>query len=177
MMNGELVQVTSIATFGRFTNTIHAGEYFCEVILDGSTASFFPSIAQSFTEETDALLNENPCGFTGFDYTQSIMRCAGNTSYSTTSMLQPSSAITSSSSLHPISDSDLKSLGRTTISQSQASRPALSLWIHVSIGVMVVFFSFMIIIVVTVVCIVLCFKKNKAMDFCRHEFSIIISYM
>ena len=184
--SGQLL--TSTITFGRFTNPIHAGCYFCRVALGGNTASFSASTAQVFDTETDAVLNTHMCGSQGLSHTQNdIMECAGNISYPTTPGLttvstseEPtSSTITSSttppspsSSSPPTSDASLGgSVGGTTISQPQTGRPALSLWVYVLVGVIAVFA--MIIIVLTIVCIGLCLKKNKTMDSFKRKFSLV----
>ena len=185
-MSGQLL--TSTINFGRFTNPIHAGGYFCRVALDGNTASFSASTVQTYTVETDTILNENPCGGANVHTRSVMMICAGNISDSTTSgqvtesstaIQQPTSAIISSTplpsslpSLPPTSDASLGgSVGGTTISQPQTGRPALSLWVYVLVGVAAVFA--MIIIVLTILCIGLCLKKNKTTDSFKREFSLV----
>lgn len=84
--NGELVKLTSTITFGRFSDPIHAGNYFCQAQLDGATSSLFPSNAITFTTD-DAVFNFSPCGINGgmglADFTQTARRCAGSISSST----------------------------------------------------------------------------------------------
>ncbi len=61
VMNGELIELTSTITLGRFSDPIHAGRYYCQAQVDGATSSLTPSNALTFTA-SDSVFNLNPCG-------------------------------------------------------------------------------------------------------------------
>ena len=182
--SGQLL--TSTITLGPFTNPDHAGDYFCRVALDGNTASFSASTAQTFDTETDAVLNSLPC-VQGLGHTErDIMRCAGKISYFITSTLAPSktlsviymasSTITSTIPLSPPratpNTTMLDSQGETTISQIQTNRPVPIVWVYILVGVVVLFF--IIIIVLLILYIGQHLKKKRTRDFVRHKFSFIL---
>ena len=181
--SGQLL--TSTINFGQFTNPIHAGGYFCQVAVDDNSASFSASTVQTYTIETDRILNENPCGGTSV-HTRSTIICVGNISYFVTSTLAPSktlsaiymasSTITSFIPLSPpLATSNttmLDSQSETTISQLQTSRPVPIVWVYILVGVLVL--AFIIIIVLMILYIGLCLKRRKTSDLVNRKFCFIL---
>ncbi len=186
VMNGELIELTSTITLGRFSDPIHAGRYYCQAQADGATSSLTPSNALTFTA-SDSVFTSNPCGDSSGgmeleDFTQASTRCAGSISSST--VFVPSSTVTptsTSQSGHSTSSPVLSSVlatsaitdnifsrMTTTVSiQSPGGRVSLSLWVYVLVGVAAVFA--MIILVLTILYIGLCLKKNKTTDSFKRE--------
>ncbi len=186
-INGELIELTSTITLGRFSDPIHAGRYYCQAQVDGATSSLTPSNALTFTA-SDSVFNLNPCGVSSGgmgleEFTQASTRCAGSISSST--VFVPSSTVTptsTSQSGHSTSSPVLSSVLATspttdnifsmdittTVSiQSPGGRVSLSLWVYVLVGVAAVFA--VIILVLTILYIGLCLKKNKTTDSFKRE--------
>ncbi len=181
VMNGELIELTSTITLGRFSDPIHAGRYYCQAQVDGATSSLTPSNALTFTA-SDAVFNLNPCedssGGMGLEnFTQASTRCAGSISSST--VFVPSSTVTptstsqsghSTSSLPAVLSSVLATSSTTdnifsvdmttTVSiQSPGGRVSLSLWVYMLVGIVAVFA--VIILILTIFIIGLCLKRKK----------------
>ncbi len=190
VMNGELIELTSTITLGRFSDPIHAGRYYCQAQVDKATSSLTPSNALTFTA-SDSVFNSNPCGDSSSmeleDFTQASTRCAGSISSST--VFVPSSTVTPTSTSQsghstssppavlssvlatsPTTDNIFSMDITTTVSiQSLGGRPSLSLWVYVLVGVAAVFA--MIILVLTILYIGLCLKKNKTTDSFKREWA------
>ncbi len=186
VMNGELIELTSTITLGRFSDPIHAGRYYCQAQVDGATSSLTPSNTLTFTA-SDSVFNINPCGDSngGFrleDFTQVSTRCAGSISSST--VFVPSSTVTPTSTSQsghstsspvlssvlatsPTTDNIFSRMTTTVSIQSPGGRVSLSLWVYVLVGVAAVFA--MIILVLTILYIGLCLKKNKTTDSFKRE--------
>ncbi len=186
-MNGELIELTSTITLGRFSDPIHAGRYYCQAQVDGATSSLTPSNALTFTA-SDSVFNLNPCGDSSGgmgleDFTQASTKCAGSISSSTAFV--PSSTVTPTSTSQsghststpvlssvlatsPTTDNIFSMDITTTVSiQSPGGRVSLSLWVYVLVGVAAVFA--MIILVLTILYNGLCLKKNKTTDSFKRE--------
>ena len=183
--SGQLL--TSTINFGQFTNPIHAGGYFYQVALDDNAASFSASTVQTYTNETDMLLNQNPCGGS-IVHTRSTIICAGNISYFVTSTLAPSktlsaiyiasltitSTITLSPPLATSNTTMLDSQGETTISQLQTSRPVPIVWVYILVGVVVLFFIIIIILLILYIGERLKIKRTR--DFVKRKFTSLHNY-
>ncbi len=181
VMNGELIELTSTITLGRFSDPIHAGRYYCQAQGDGATSSLTPSNALTFTA-SDSVFNLNPCGDSSGgmgleDFTQASTRCAGSISSST--VFVPSSTVTPTSTSQsghstssppavlssvlatsPTTDNIFSVDMTTTVSiQSPGGRVSLSLWVYMLVGIAAVFA--VIILILTIFIIGLCLKKNK----------------
>ncbi len=179
VMNGELIELTSTITLGRFSDPIHAGRYYCQAQVDGATSSLTPSNALTFTA-SDSVFNLNPCGGSsagiGLEYfTQASTRCAGSISSST--VFVPSSTVTPTSTSQsghstsspptvlssvlatsPTTDNIFSMDITTTVSiHSPGGRVSLSLCVYVLVGVAVVFA----VIILTLLFIGLYLKKKK----------------
>ncbi len=190
VMNGELIELTSTITLGRFSDPIHAGRYYCQAQVDGATSSLTPSNALTFTA-SDSVFNLHPCGDSSggvVDFIRASTNCAGSISSST--VFVPSSAVTptsTSQSYHstsspvlssvlatsPTTDNIFSRITTTVSIQSPGGRLSLSLWVYVLVGVAAVFA--MIILVLTILCIGLCLKKNKTTDSFKREFYFTFS--
>ncbi len=185
VMNGELIELTSTITLGRFSDPIHAGRYYCQAQVDGATSSLTPSNALTFTV-SDPVFSSNPCGASNGgmgleDFTQASTRCAGSISSST--VLVPSSTVTptsTSQSGHSTSSPVLSSvlptspttdnifsmdITTTVSTQFPGGRVSLSLWVYVLVGVAAVFAM----IILTILYIGLWLKKNKTTDSFKRE--------
>ncbi len=59
VMNGELIELTSTITLGRFSDSIHTGRHYCQAQVEGVSSLLSPSNALTFTTN-DSVLNFNP---------------------------------------------------------------------------------------------------------------------
>ncbi len=180
VMNGELIELTSTITLGRFSDPIHAGRYYCQAQVDGAMSSLTPSNALTFTA-SDSVFNLNPCGDSSGgvgleEFTQATTRCAGSISSSTVfvssstvtptstsqsdhSTSSPPAVLSSVLATSPTTDIFSTDVTTSVSTQPQPGQLSLSLWVYVFVGVAAVFA--MIILVFTLLFIGLYLKKKK----------------
>ncbi len=100
VMNGELIELTSTITLGRFSDSIHAGRHYCQAQVEGVSSLLSPSNALTFTTN-DSVLNFNPYRDSNLteteDFTQTTRGIAGNIDFSTV-LVQPATVAPTSTS-------------------------------------------------------------------------------